>query len=167
MKSFELFQAVTPELRNSILTWVQTDAKEAFNAALNEIGAKRKLRPQYFHTKSKPERVQWIEPFLTWKAYDGVTEQILQLWLLKGRTEMLKTFLDAAGIKHDGEGQVDELPDDIPAKKAKEGVDAILKDFPPAEVAIYLHLFQRQKEGGWPTIAAELEKRAELKLPAA
>jgi hypothetical protein len=77
---------------------------------------------------------------------------------------MLKTFLDATEIKHDGEGQVDDLPDKIEAKKAKAGVDALLKGHEPSDVAVYLHMFQRQKEGGWPEIAKELEKRAELKL---
>ena len=164
MKSHEIFQAITPELRTRILTWTQTEAKEAFNTALNEAGAKRKLRPQYFINKSKPERVQWLEPYLGTKAYDGVTEQLLQLWLLKGKTAMLTAFLDAAEIKHDGQGQVDELPEEISAEKVKAGVDAILKDNEPAEVAIYLQLFQRQSESGFPTVAAELEKRDELKL---
>ena len=164
MKSHEIFQAITPELRTGILTWVQTEAKEAFNAALFEVGAKRKLRPQYFLPKSRQERVQWLVPYLGWKAYDGVTEQVLQLWLLKSKAAMLTTFLDAAEIKHDGEGQVDDLPDEISAKKAKAAVDATLKENPPMEVAIYLQLFQRQKDGGYPALAAELEKRDELKL---
>jgi hypothetical protein len=164
MKSHEIFQALSPELRSSILTWAQTEAKQAFNTALFEVGGHRKLRPQYFLDKSKAERVKWLEPYLGWKAFDGVTEQVLQLWLLKGKTEMLKTFLDAAEIKHDGEGQVDDLPEKLDAKKVKAAVDAILKDNSPQEVAVYLHLFQRQREEGYPAVAAELEKREELKL---
>lgn len=164
MKPFELYQAAGPELRIEILDWIHKSAREAFNTALFEVGAKRKLRPQYFLTKTPEQRVAWLAPLLTWKIYGGVTEQILQLWLLKAKTPMLTAFLDATGIKHDGKGQVDDLPDEIDAKKVKAGVDAMLKDNPAKHVAIYLHLFQQQKEGGWPAITAELEKRDGLKL---
>jgi hypothetical protein len=164
MQAFQIFQAVSPELRSEILTWMQKEAREAFNTAMFEIGAKRKLRPQYFNSKSPADRLRWLAGYLTWKSYDGVAEQILQLWLLKAKTPMLTAFLDAAGIKHDGNAQVDDLPEDLDAKKVKAGVDAMLKDHPGEQVAIYLQLFQRQKEGGWPALTAEMAKRDELKL---
>ena len=164
MKAFQIFQAISPELRTDILAWMQKEARDAFTTALFEIGMKRKLRPQYFNSKSPADRVTWLAPYLGWKIYDGVAEQVLQLWLLKAKTPMLVAFLDEAGIKHDGNAQVDDLPDDLAAKKVKAGIDAMLKDHPGEQVAIYLNLFQRQKEGGWPAVTAELEKRDELKL---
>jgi len=167
MKAFQIFQAISPDLRTEILAWMQKEAREAFNTALFEVGAKRKLRPQYFNSKTPADRVNWLTPYLGWKIYDGVAEQVLQLWLLKAKTPMLVAFLDAAGIKHDGNAQVDDLPDELAAKKVAAGIDAMLKDHPGQQVAIYLNLFQRQKEGGWPAVTAELENRDELKLAAA
>lgn len=164
MKAHQIFQAISPEQRLAIVSWTQKESKEAFRTALFQVGAQRKLRPQYFNTKNREQQADWLAENLKSKLCDGVTEQLLQLWLLRGKTAMLTTFLDAAEIKHDGEGQVDELPEDLDSKQVKAGVDAILKDNTPAEVAIYLQLFQRQKEGGWPAIAKELEKRDELKL---
>ena len=164
MKASQIFQAVSPGLRAEILTWTQKESREAFNTALFEIGAKRRLRPQYFNGKSPAERVNWLANYLGWKIYDGVAEQILQLWLLKASTGMLTAFLDAAEIKHDGKAQVDDLPETLSAKQVKDGVDAMLKEYPGEQVSIYLHVFQRQKDGGWPAITEELEKRAELKL---
>ena len=164
MKSHQIIQAVSPELRSEILVWLQTEAKDAFRTALFQVGAQRKLRPQYFQSKTREQQAKWLGDYLGWKAFDGVTEQLLQLWLLKAKTPMLAAFLDAAEIKHDGKGQVDDLPDELDAKKVKAGVDAILKDNPPEQVALYLNIFQRQKEGGWPAVTAELEKREELKL---
>ena len=164
MKAFQIYQAVSPELRTEILAWMQKDARDAFTTALYEVGVKRKLRPQYFNSKSPAERVTWLAPYLGWKIYDGVTEQVLQLWVLKAKTPMLVTFLDATGIKHDGSAQVDDLPDELDAKKVKAGIDAMLKDHPGEQVAVSLNLFQRQKEGGWPAVTDELEKRDELKL---
>jgi len=166
MNASELLKAAGPEQTLQIVTWTQKDTREAFQTALYQIGAQRKLRPQYFQTKSKQEQAQWLAGYLTWKNFDGVAEQILQLWLLKAKVPMLTAFLDAAGIKHDGKGQVDDLPDELDADKVKDGIDAMLKDNAPAEVAIYLHLFQKQKPEGWPAITEALEKRKELKLGA-
>lgn len=166
MKAYQIFLAISPEQRQAILSWIQNESKEAFRTALFQVGAQRKLRPQYFNTKNREQQVAWLCDNLRSRLYDGVTEQLLQLWLLRGKTAMLTAFLDAAEIKHDGQGQVDDLPDELTAKQVKAGLDAILKDNTPSEVAIYLHLFQRQKEGGWPAITKELEKRDELKLEA-
>lgn len=166
MKAHQIFLAISPEQRQAILSWIQNESKEAFRTALFQVGAQRKLRPQYFNTKNREQQVAWLCDNLRSRLYDGVTEQLLQLWLLRGKTAMLTAFLDAAEIKHDGQGQVDDLPDELTAKQVKAGLDAILKDNTPSEVAIYLHLFQRQKEGGWPAITKELEKRDELKLEA-
>lgn len=166
MKAFQIVQSITPELRTQIVSWLAKETKEAFRTSLYQIGQQRKLRPQYFQTKSRDEQIKWLAGYLTWKQYDGVTEQLLQLWLLKAKTPMLTAFLDATGIKHDGEGQVDDLPETLDAKKVKAGIDAMLKDNAPAEVVIYLHMFQSQKENGWPEITKELEGRPELKLGA-
>ena len=122
MNASELLKAAGPEQTLQIVTWTQKDTREAFQTALYQIGAQRKLRPQYFQTKSKQEQAQWLAGYLTWKNFDGVAEQILQLWLLKAKVPMLTAFLDAAGIKHDGKGQVDDLPDELDADKVKDGI---------------------------------------------
>jgi hypothetical protein len=73
-------------------------------------------------------------------------------------------FLDAAGIKHDGKGQVDDLPETLDAKQVKAGLEAMLKDHPPEHVSVYFHVFQLQRAGGWPAVAEALEKNEALKL---
>lgn len=164
MKAHQLVAALSPALQQEILGYIQTETKEAFRTALFQVGASRKLRPQYFDSKSRTERIDWLLGYLKQKAFDGVAEQLLQLWLLKAKVEMLTQFLDAADIKHDGKGQVDDLPETLDAKQVEAGIEAMLKDNPAEQVALYLHLFQQQKPEGWPAIAEALEKREDLKL---
>jgi hypothetical protein len=167
MKAHQLVSSISPELKQDIIHYVQTETKEAFRTALFQIGAQRKLRPQYFQNKSRAEQGAWLTRQLELKAFDSVAEQILQLWLLKAKVPMLTSFLDAADIKHDGQGQVDELPDEITAEQVSKGIDAMLADHKGEEVALYLHLFQGQRPDGWSTIADALASREELKLGAA
>lgn len=166
MKAHQIIASISPSLQQEIMTFLQKETKEAFNTALFQVGASRKLRPQYFHKKQPAERVTWLLSWLKLKLFDGVAEQLLQLWLLKAKPEMLTAFLDAAGIKHDGKGQVDDLPETLEAKAVGAGIDAMLKTNPAEQVALYLHIFQLQRKDGWPAVAAALEKRSELKLGA-
>ncbi|HSI65230.1 MAG TPA: hypothetical protein VLE43_19040 [Candidatus Saccharimonadia bacterium] len=164
MKAHQLVASLSPALQQEILGYIQTETKDAFRTALYQVGATRKLRPQYFDNKSKSERIDWLLGYLKQKAFEGVSEQLLQLWLLKAKVGMLAAFLDAAGIKHDGKGQVDDLPETLDAKQVEAGIDAMLKENPGEQVGLYLQLFQQQRPEGWPAITEALEKRSELKL---
>lgn len=166
MKAHQILAALSPALQQEIMAYLHKETREAFRTSLYQVGAQRKLRPQYFVRKTPAEREAWLLTYLKLKVYDGVTEQMLQLWLLKAKEAMIVAFLDAAGIKHDGKGQVDDLPEKLDAKQVKAGIDAMLKDHPAEHVSLYLHIFQLQRPGGWPTVAEALEKRDELKLAA-
>ncbi len=168
MKSHQILAAISPDLQKEIMSYLHKETKEAFRTSLFQVGAQRKLRPQYFQRKTPAEQEAWLLGALKLKMYDGVTEQILQLWLLKAKEKMIVAFLDAAGIKHDGKGQVDDLPETLDAKQVKAGIDAMLEDHPAEHVSLYLHVFQLQRPDGWPAVAEALEKNKELKLaPAA
>lgn len=144
--------------------YVQRETREAFRTALLQVGAQRKLRPQYFQSKTREQQALWLLGQLESKAFNAIAEQILQLWLLKAKVPMLTAFLDAAGIKHDGNGQVDELPEELGPEAVAKGIEAMLQDNAPEAVAVYLHVFQSQRPGGWPAIAEALEQREDLKL---
>ena len=169
MKAHQIFAALSPALQQEIMSYLNRETRQAFQTALFQVGAVRKLRPQYFQSKKGPEREQWLATWLKAKIFDGVTEQMLQLWLLKAKEGMIVSFLDAAGIKHDGKGQVDDLPEQLTDKQVEHGVAAMLKEHPADHVALYLRIFQLQRPGGWDAVAAVLERNAEIKaaLPAA
>src|SRR4051812_13770083 len=166
MKSYQILAAISPDLQKEVMNYLHKEAKEAFRTSLYQVGAQRKLRPQYFQRKTPTEQEAWLLGALKLKIYDGVTEQILQLWLLKAKEKMIVSFLDAAGIKHDGKGQVDDLPESLDTKQVKAGIDVMLKEHPAEHVSLYLHVFQLQQKDGWPAVAEALEKTDELKLGA-
>lgn len=164
MKAQQLLQAVGPELRNQILSYLQAEERPAYRAVIQTLAQQRKLRPQFILDKSRAQQAEWLISQLGLRTNDSVAEQIIQIWLLKSQGAMLITFLDAIGIAHDGKGQVDELPEEIAEDKAKAGVDALLAAFPPKQAALYLHMFQLQRENGWASLAKLLEETEALKL---
>ncbi|HYF37556.1 MAG TPA: hypothetical protein VD994_19800 [Prosthecobacter sp.] len=164
MKAHQLLQAIGPDLRSQIVTYMQNDERPAYRAVINSLAAQRKLRPQFVLEKSRAQQAEWLFMQLAYKGNDAIAEQLLQIWLLKSQPTMLTTFLDAVGIGHDGKGQVDELPEEIPEDKATAGIEALLAAFPAEQVALYLHVFQLQRTDGWPGLAAAIEKTDAVKL---
>jgi len=166
MRANQLLHAIGPELRSDIMTWLQTEERPAYKAVVDSLASARKLRPVFILERSRVKQAEWLLEQLNTKSNEEVTAQIFQIWLLKGQSQMLITFLDAAGIAHNGKGEVEELPEEIAEDKAEAAVTALLAAFPPKQVALYLHMFQQQRPGGWPSLAKALEARAELKLEA-
>jgi hypothetical protein len=163
MKAYQLIQAISPTLRQEILHYLQSETREAFRTALQQIAAQKKFRPQFIQQKTREQQQAWLAENLRLKMFDGVTEQLFQLWLLKAKTPLLAAFLDAAGIKHE-KGQVDELPEELTEEQVSAGIDAMLKENTGEQIAVYLTLFQGQRPGGWKAVGEALEKREELKL---
>jgi hypothetical protein len=166
MRANQLLQAIGPELRAQIVTYLQNDQRAAYKAVIESLAAGRKLRSAFVLEKSRAKQAEWLLEQLNTKANEGVTAQVFQIWLLKGQAQMLITFLDAAQIAHDGKGGVTELPEVIEDDKAEAAVVALLAAFPAQQAALYLHMFQDQRLGGWDSLTKAIETRPELKLEA-
>ncbi len=168
MKPQQIMQSVSPELQHEIINHVFKEHKAAYRMVLNTLAANRKLRPVFLERKTKDDQFTFIMDQLKRRSSEGVGEQIIQLWLLKGETELLKTFLDAVGIEHEN-GQVENLPEEISDEKARAGVDALLAAYPAEKVAVYLAMFQQQRPGGWASLSKIIqeEPRLQLKTPEA
>ncbi|MDZ4287694.1 MAG: hypothetical protein U0984_07040 [Prosthecobacter sp.] len=164
MKAHQLIQAIGPELRQQIITYVQTDERPAYRAVITSLAGQRKLRPQFVLEKSRAQQAEWLVTQLSAKSNDAVAEQLLQIWLLKSQPTMLTTFLDAVGIPHDGKGQVDELPEEITEDKANAGIQALLAAFPAPQAALYLHMFQLQRADGWPGLTKAIADNDAVKI---
>lgn len=166
MRANQLLQAIGPELRAKIMAYLQTEQRPAYRAVVESLAQQRRLRPTFVLEKSRAKQAEWLLEQLNTKANEEVTAQIFQIWLLKGNEKMLVTFLDAAGISHNGKGEVEDLPEEIADDKAEAAVTALLAEYPVKEVALYLYMFQAQRPEGWPSLGKAIEARPELKLEA-
>jgi|UniRef100_UPI003783878B hypothetical protein len=166
MRPNQLLQAIGPELRAQIMSYLQTEQRPAYKAVIDSLAPARRLRPAFILEKSRAKQAEWLLEQLNTKSNEEVTAQIFQIWLLKGQADMLITFLDAAEIAHDGKGEVTELPEVIADEKAEAAIAALLAKFPAKQAALYLHMFQQQREGGWLSLTKAIEARPELKLEA-
>lgn len=168
MQAHQLFQSISPTLSQGIITWMRDEEKNVYKAAVTTVAQQRKLRPVYITQKPREVQVTFLVDSLKLRALEAVGENVLQVWLMKGRPTMLAKFLDAIEVKHDGQGGVEgDVPKALDESKVAAGVRSLLDEYPSEEVAVYLNMFQMQQPGGWPEIAATLADNKLLGAPAA
>jgi len=164
MQANDIFHSISPALAETIFRYFREEERDAYRSAIANLAEARKLRPVFIQKKPVSEQMAWMRKQLAQKSQATVAEHLLQIWLVKDRPDMLVDFLDAVGIKHDGKGEVEELPDELEADKVREGAETLLKEYPAEEVAVYLHLFQLQRPEGWPEIESLLKEDERLAL---
>ncbi len=165
MTAYQMFQKMSPDLGQNIAGWLRDSERDVFRTALTSLAQARKLRPVFVTRKTKAEQGSWLIEQLKLRGNEAVAENLLQIWLMKGHSDMLVSFLDSVGIPHDGKGGVDgELPTSLDAAKVKAGAAALLEKFPAPEVALYLNLFQLQQPDGWPEIAEVIAAEPRLQI---
>jgi hypothetical protein len=165
MRSHEIFERMSPALAAEIFTFLQTEQKPVYKAAIQGLANQRNLRGVFIERKPPNERFPWMQAAFSRKISDSVASHVLQAWLLGANKEMLCDFLDAMEIKHGDDGTVDELPDSAPKEKIAAAVQRLLEKYPAETVAVYLHAFRDMDSAvQWPALDEILEERSELKL---
>lgn len=166
MTAQQLYSAISKDLQSEIVAYLDREHRQAYRMVLATLASQRKLRPVFMERKQRPDQHKFVTEQLRVRANNGVAEQVIQIWLLKSQQAMLKTFLDALGIEHK-DGEVETLPETIEQDKAAAGIAALLAEHSAERVAVYVHMFQMQRPGGWDGLTAAIAAEPKLKLEAA
>lgn len=165
MRSHEIFERMSPALAAQVFTFLQTEQKPVYKAAIQGLANQRNLRGVFIERKPPAERYPWMQAAFSRKISDSVAGHVLQAWLLGANKEMLCDFLDAMEIKHSEDGTVDELPASPPKEKITAAVQRLLEKYPAETVAVYLHAFRDMDSTvQWPALDEILGEEPRLKL---
>ena len=100
MKAYYIFQQADEETISNILDWMRNQERAIYRAAVRELGALKKLRPEFIQRKPLQEQFSFIKKMLSWKPSNEIGDHLLQVWLLRKHQGMLITFLNTLGIPH-------------------------------------------------------------------
>lgn len=132
---------------------MRNQERAIYRAAVRELGALKKLRPEFIQRKPLQEQFSFIQKMLAWKPSNEIGDHLLQVWLLRKHQDMLITFLNTLDIPHDGNGIVNELPETLDKEKLAKAVDELFEKYPAGVASVYLQMFQLQTEDGWDELA--------------
>ena len=156
---------MSPALAARIFTFLQTDQKPVYKAAIQGLANQRNLRGVFIERKPPAERYPWMQAAFGRKISDSLASHVLQTWLLGANKEMLCDFLDAMEIKHAEDGTVDELPPTVAKEKITAAVQRLLEKYPAEPVAVYLYAFRDMDSAmQWPALDEVLSEEPRLKL---
>jgi hypothetical protein len=165
MRSHEIFQRMSPALAAQIFSFLHTEQKPVYKAAIQGLANQRNLRSVFVERKPPAERFPWMQAALSRKISDALASHLLQAWLLAANKQMLCDFLDAMEIKHDDDGTVEELPAAPPKEKVAAAVARLLEKYPAEAVAVYLNAFRDMDSAvQWPALDEILSEEPRLKF---
>jgi len=160
----EIFASINRDRAFAIFSFFQEKEKPLYKATIESLAKQRKLRPVFLERKPRTERHAWMLEALGRKINEGLSAQLLQIWLVSQQTKLLCDFLDSLGIAHDENGTVESIPADPGQEALQKAIDQLFANHEPEVIAIYLNAFQALDENGWPSHQTILDTDPRLKL---
>jgi hypothetical protein len=163
MRSYQVFARMTDDEAGRFLA-VLAEKSPAFHVqALGAAAAAMRARAQYLLRQPHEKRAQAVRRALARVAASDVAEELLAVYFLDCRKELLIEWLDTVGLEHE-EGM---LKADEPACPAPAKLDAALERFRAAaapageagdrfERELLLRAFAAQRAVEWPPLEERL-----------
>jgi hypothetical protein len=158
MRPNEIFASMKPEHAEAFFGRLAKESPAMFSQAVYAAAIALKSRPQFLMKQPMPKRAAAVRRALARVSSAPVAEEILAVYFLEGRKEVLTQWLDQIGLKHE-EGVLEESapsqPDEAELKKHAEAYLAI-DDDPDRD--LLLRAFAAQSSIDWPGLEALLQK---------
>ena len=149
-----LWRHQTPEDRLAAARrfW-ESPPQELLGSALATMAKSRHLRPQVARGLDAETRARYLAGVLD--PGESLAAALMVALHLGDRRPMLATFLDAAGLPHEGgllKDEADALPP-LSTPAAQQGVDALRAAYPETHVEAYLNTLWLQDPERWKALA--------------
>ena len=161
MRSFQVFSAMTPERATELVASLKEKSPGMFAQALAAAAAAMRARPVYIARQPMDKQAAAIRRALARVSASPVAEELLAVYFLECRKELLIEWLDGVGLKHD-EGTLEEdAPDQPKGTALKSAIEKFLSAASDdADRDLLLRAFAAQSAIEWPDLDAHLEGAA-------
>ncbi len=163
MRPYEIFRDMPPEYAVTFCRALADSAPPAYRQCLALASAAMRARPVFLKRRPLERQAEAVRRALARIASNEVAEEMLAVFFLECRRELLVTWLDAVGVAHeDG-----VLQDDTVAEPNPEQLrEAAAKFFESEEADRYerrllLLTFAAQSSIDWPNLDALLSESKE------
>jgi hypothetical protein len=157
MRSYQIFAAMSPDRADAVMSGLSESAPQMFKQALLAASASMNARPAYLQRQPFEKQVGAVRRALSRVAANGVAEEILAVYFLECRKDLLVEWLDQLGIKH--EDGILEADSPVAPKKAdlQKARDTFCRVDDDADRPLLLSAFAAQSAIDWPDLEALLD----------
>jgi hypothetical protein len=157
MRSYQVFAAMSPQCAIRVMNGISKDAPQMFAQALRAASASMNARPVYLQRQPFEKQVEAVRRSFSRVAANAVAEEILAIYFLECRKDLLTEWLDLLGIKHE-DGILEADAPTAPKKAAlQKARDAFCKVDDDPDRSLLLSAFAAQSAIEWPDLEALLE----------
>lgn len=155
MRPYQVFASLPPDRAREFLRTVAEAAPAVFQQAVAVAGAAMRARPVFLMRQPFEKRADAVRRALSRVSADAIAEEMLAVYFLQCRKELLVEWLDALGLDHDDGTLKGDAPPQPDPEKLARAVEAFRKPEGTEDRELLLRAFAAQSAIDWP----ELEKR--------
>jgi hypothetical protein len=158
MRSYQIFAAMPPDRAVTFMSGLSENAPLMFKQALFAASTSMNARPAYLQRQPFEKKVEAVRRSLSRVAANGVAEEVLAVYFLECRKELLVEWLDLLGLKH--EDGILEADSPVAPKKAKlqKARDSFCGIDDDDDRSLLLNAFAAQSSIDWPDLEALLDE---------
>src|SRR5262245_51866574 len=151
---------MAPEQARALLDALKEKAPGAYNQALGLTAGALKARPVFLQRQPPERRSELMRKALARVVSDPIAEEMLAIYFLECRNELLVEWLDALGLEHEkGTLKGEDAPSEPNAKKLEAALEAYRDkagDTDRDDRELLLKAFAAQSSIDWPKLDALL-----------
>ena len=155
MRPHQIFSEMSPEKCEHVMAKIAKEAPEVFRQTVTTAATTLKFRPQYLGKQPIPKRVAAVRRVLSRAASNSLAEELLAIYFLKCRLDLLSEWLDLMGLAHD-DGILTEEESPCPEASDLEEKVATFRAGNDEDVELLLRVFAGQAAIDWPALDAIL-----------
>ena len=154
MRPHEIFAAMPPEQSEAFFQRLAEESPLTFTQALAGAATATNSRPQYLLKQPMAKRVAAVRRALSRVAAKPLAEEILAVYFLECRKELLTQWLDQLGLEHEDGVLKDSEPESPDAEKLKKDVGTFRGQDDDPDRELLLRAFASQSAIDWPDLDA-------------
>ncbi|HEX5065757.1 MAG TPA: hypothetical protein VFY49_06570 [Myxococcota bacterium] len=156
MRSYEVFAAMTPERAVEVMRSLSKKSPALFRQAVDAAAVVMRARPVYLRNQPFEKRAEAIRRTFSRVAANPVADELLAVYFLECRKELLVEWLDLLGVKHEDGMLSEDAPAEPPEAKLRDAVKKYLAASDDPDRDLLLRAFAAQHSIEWPTLDALL-----------
>lgn len=154
MRPHEIFAAMPPEQSETFFQRLAEESPLTFTQALAGAATAMNSRPQYLLKQPMAKRVATVRRALSRVAAKPLAEEILAVYFLECRKELLTQWLDQLGLEHEDGVLEKSEPESPEPDQLKKDVEVFRGQDEDPDRELLLRAFASQSAIDWPALDA-------------
>jgi len=156
VRSYQVFAAMTPERAVAMLRALSKKAPAMFRQAVDAAAIAMRARPVYLRNQPFEKRAEAVRRTFARVSTNAVADELLAVYFLECRKELLVEWLDLLGIAHEDGTLTEDAPAEPGEKKLRDAVKQYLARDDDPDRDLLLRAFAAQHSVEWPALDALL-----------